>query len=140
EHDRYAGYSVDQAKRLAGVLNKPAAEWEAKDLDDHPISAKSLRGKVVVMDFWYRGCGWCMYAMPQVKQLAADFKDKPVAILGMNTDDEVKDAQFVIDAMGLTYPTIKAKGIPEKYQVQGFPTLIIVDKDGVVRDAHVGYS
>jgi thiol-disulfide isomerase/thioredoxin len=140
EHDRYASYSIDEAKRLAGVLNKPAADWEAKDLNDQPISAKSLRGKVVVMDFWYRGCGWCMYAMPQVKQLAADFKDKPVAILGMNTDRDLDDARFVVKQLGLDYPQVQATGIPEKFAVQGFPTLIIIDQQGNVRDLHVGYS
>jgi hypothetical protein len=42
--------------------------------------------------------------------------------------------------MGLTYPTIKADGIPDKFGVRGFPTLIIVDQQGIVRDVHVGYS
>ena len=140
EHDRYASYSIDQAKRLAGVLNKPAADWSSKDLNDQPISAKSLRGKIVLMDFWYRGCGWCMYAMPQVKQLAADFKDKPVVILGMNTDSDLDNARFVVKQLGLDYPQVQATGIPEKFAVQGFPTLIIIDQQGNVRDVHVGYS
>jgi hypothetical protein len=81
-----------------------------------------------------------MYAMPQVKQLAADYKDKPVVVLGMNTDRDEKDTRVVIDVFGLTHPTIKAEGIPEKYKVDGFPTMIIVDQAGVVRDVHVGYS
>jgi thiol-disulfide isomerase/thioredoxin len=140
QHDQYAGYSAEEAKRLAGVLNKPAADWSAKDLSDQPISAQSLRGKVVVMDFWYRGCGWCMYAMPQVKQLASDFKDKPVAILGMNTDRDLADAKFVVKELGLDYPQVQATGLPEKFGVQGFPTLVIIDQKGTVRDVHVGYS
>jgi thiol-disulfide isomerase/thioredoxin len=139
-HDRYASNSVDDAKRLAGVLNKPAPDWSAKDLDGQEVSAKSLRGKVVVMDFWYRGCGWCMYAMPQVKQLASDFKDKPVAILGMNTDRDLADAKFVVKELALNYPQLQATGLPEKFAVQGFPTLIIIDHQGSLRDLHVGYS
>jgi peroxiredoxin len=62
-----------------------------------------------------------------------------VAVLGMNTDREEKDAQFV-DKLQLNYPTLKAAGLPEKYAVTGFPTLIIIDPDGVVRERHVGYS
>ena len=81
-----------------------------------------------------------MHAMPAIKQIASDYKDKPVIVLGMNTDREVSDAKFVIDAMELKYPTIKADGIPPKYGVQGFPTLIILDREGIVRDVHVGYS
>jgi thiol-disulfide isomerase/thioredoxin len=140
EHDQYAQYSVGQAKRLAEVLNKPAADWSSKDLNDNPVSAQSLRGKVVVMDFWYRGCGWCMYAMPQVKRLSTHFKDKPVAVLGMNTDRNLEDARFVVKELALDYPQVQATGIPEKFGVQGFPTLIIIDQQGAVRDVHVGYS
>ncbi len=42
--------------------------------------------------------------------------------------------------MGLKYATLRAQGIPEKYGVQGFPTLILIDREGKVRDMHVGYS
>ena len=58
----------------------------------------------------------------------------------MNTDRNEADAKFVADAMGLKYATLRAEGIPEKYGVQGFPTLILIDPEGTVRDVHVGYS
>ena len=62
------------------------------------------------MDFWYRGCGWCMYAMPQVKQLAEDYKDKPVVVLGMNTDRNEEDARFVVKELGLDVPADQSRG------------------------------
>jgi len=76
----------------------------------------------------------------QVKQLAEEFKGQPVAVLGMNTDHDEKDAKFVALELSLNYPVLKAEGIPQKYSVRGFPTLIIVDQDGKVADIHVGYS
>jgi thiol-disulfide isomerase/thioredoxin len=139
-HDMYAKYSRDEAERIAGVLNKPAKDFTAKDLSGKSWALADLKGKVVVMDFWYRGCGWCMYAMPQVKQLAADYKDKPVVVLGMNTDQDESDANFVVKELGLDYPQLKAEGIPEKFGVQGFPTLIVIDQTGVVRLVHSGYA
>jgi hypothetical protein len=45
-----------------------------------------------------------------------------------------------MDKLKLNYPTLRAEGLPEKYGVQGFPTLIIIDQKGVVRGRHVGYS
>jgi hypothetical protein len=63
-----------------------------------------------------------------------------VAILGMNKDHDEQDAKFVVDAMQLTYPVLKATDVPAKYNVHGFPTLIIIDQDGKVHDVHVGYS
>ncbi len=139
-HKRMASYYAEEAKNRAAVLGHDAAEWETKDLDGKSHSLKGYRGKVVVLDFWYRGCGWCIRAMPQVKELSDDFKGEPVAILGMNTDRDEKNARFVVDEMGLNYPTLKAEGLPEKYHVRGFPTLIIIDQEGKVADIHVGYS
>jgi thiol-disulfide isomerase/thioredoxin len=106
------------------------------------IDRKDVDALIVTVPdhFWYRGCGWCIKAMPQLNALAEDFAGRPVAVLGMNTDGNEADAKFVVDAMGLKYATLRAKGIPEKYGVQGFPTLILIDGEGKVRDMHVGYS
>jgi thiol-disulfide isomerase/thioredoxin len=140
QHDSYATYQQQSAARFKAVLNKPAADWSTTDIDGKPVKLDDFRGKVVIMDFWYRGCGWCMYAMPQVIKLSDDYRDKGVVVLGMNTDREEKDARFVIDAMGMKYATIKATGIPDKYGIQGFPTLLVIDQQGILRDIHVGYS
>jgi peroxiredoxin len=139
-HKQTAEYLTQEAKRRAEVVGKPAAAWELKDLDGKAHALADYKGKVVVLDFWYRGCGWCMRAMPQVKQLADDFKGQPVAVLGLCTDPDEKDARFVADKMKLNYPVLRAKGVPEKYKVQGFPTLIVIDQEGAVRAFHVGYS
>jgi thiol-disulfide isomerase/thioredoxin len=133
-------YMAESAKDEAEVLNKAAAEWETTDINGNKQTLAGYRGKVVVLDFWYRGCGWCIRAMPQIKEVADHFRGQPVAILGMNTDREEKDARFVVDKLQLNYPTLKAEGLPEKYKVQGFPTLVIIDQKGVVRARHVGYS
>ncbi|APW61281.1 TlpA family protein disulfide reductase [Paludisphaera borealis] len=164
DHDKYSKYQVDEAKRFAGLLGKPAAAWgsletkspavnrvvsalsksntasEIKDLDGHSHSLAQYRGKVVVLDFWYRGCGWCMRAMPQVKRVAAHYHDKPVAVFGVNNDQEEKDARFVVKEMAIAYPVLRSMDLAGKYGVQGFPTLVIIDQEGKVADVHVGYS
>jgi peroxiredoxin/regulation of enolase protein 1 (concanavalin A-like superfamily) len=140
EHKRQADYIAKEAKELAERKDKPAAEWSLDDLNGKSHALADYRGKVVVLDFWYRGCGWCIRAMPQVQQVANDFKNSPVAVLGMNTDRDEKDAQFVVEAMQLSYPILKATDVPAKYGVHGFPTLVIIDQQGTVRDIHVGYS
>ncbi len=140
EHDGMVNYYEDSAKRRAEVVGKPAAEWELKGLDGKTHSLSEYHGKVVVLDFWYRGCGWCIKAMPQLSALAEQFAGRPVVVLGMNTDSNEDDAKLVADVMGLKYATLRASGIPEKYGVRGFPTLILIDRDGKVSDVHVGYS
>lgn len=140
QHAQTAKYAVESAERRAKILGQPAPEIETTDLDGKRIRLADLRGQVVVLDFWYRGCGWCIKAMPQMNQLARDFAGQPVAVFGMNTDKNEADARFVIEKMELKYPTLKAEGLPPKFGVQGFPTLLVIDKQGIVRDVHVGYS
>src|SRR5207244_6277776 len=118
QHERMEKYLVEGAERRAKFLGQPAAEFETTDIDGKKVKLADLRGQVVVLDFWYRGCGWCIKAMPQMNQLAGDFAGKPVAILGMNTDRDEADAKFVIEKMALKYPTLKAEGQPEKFGVQ----------------------
>ena len=58
----------------------------------------------------------------------------------MNNDDNEEDGRSVIKKMELNYPNLKADGLPEKYKVESFPTLLVIDREGIVRAAHVGYS
>ncbi len=131
---------ANEAEAKRKIIGQDAADWELKDLAGATHTMRQYRGRVVVLDFWYRGCGPCIQSMPQMKQLADDFRDWPVAILGMNIDD-TEDAQFVVDVMGLNYPTIVGVlNEPEKYHVRGFPTLVVVDPHGKVAEFQVGYS
>jgi thiol-disulfide isomerase/thioredoxin len=139
-HDSVVTNIAEHATEREARLGTPAADWEAEDLKGATHRLADYRGKVVVMDFWYRGCGWCMFAMPQVNRLAETFRDDPVAVLGMTTDENEEDARVVAEAMALRYPVIKARDLPEKYGVEGYPTLIVVDRSGKVREFHVGYS
>jgi RNA polymerase sigma factor (sigma-70 family) len=140
EHEWQAKAVVEAAEQRWSVLGKPAADWSTTDLEGRPHALKDYRGKVVILDFWYRSCSWCVRSMPQVNEIAAHFVDKPVVVLGMNTDSKEEDGRAVVVKMRLNYANLKAIGLPQKYKVQVFPTLVIIDQQGVVRDIHAGYS
>jgi peroxiredoxin len=133
-------YYLGQAEKFAELLDRPAPSWETTDWDGKKYALADFQGKVVVLDFWYRGCGWCIRSMPQVKQLHEEFKDQGVAVLGMCADDEEENARFVTDYLNLDYPTLKGEGLQEKYGDGGWPTLVLIDQQGVVRRLHIGYS
>jgi len=139
--DRQVTYEVDDARRIAAVVNNPVPDVSAKDMDGRTHHLSEYRGKVLVLDFWYRGCGWCIRSMPQLKEISDDFKDQPVQLIGMNTDREPANAKFVIDAMKLNYLTLRVdQDAVEKFHVNGFPSLLVIDRNGIVREFHVGYS
>jgi thiol-disulfide isomerase/thioredoxin len=141
QFDSYREYRLSDAKKQREVLGKQAADWDTTDLDGKPHRLADYAGTVLVLDFWYRGCGWCIRAMPQLNQVAEDFEGQPVVLLGMNTDSNVDDAKFVDKAMGLKYTSLRVDDeLPKKYGVSGFPTFVVIDGTGKVADIHVGYS
>ncbi|MHC5537953.1 TlpA family protein disulfide reductase [Singulisphaera rosea] len=125
---------------FAQMIGKPGPEWEAKDIDGKSHSTKDLRGNVVILDFWSRGCGWCIRAMPQLKALREEFEGRPVQLLGMSLDEKEEDARLVVEQMRITYPTVRAAGLSEGYKVGGIPHLVILDQEGRIADIHIGYA
>ena len=137
----WRAHRLVEAERLAGVLGQPAPDWKVIDLAGNHHRLADYQGKILVLDFWYRGCGWCVRAMPQVNQIADEFAAAPVVVLGMNTDSKLEDAKFVENEMRLKYPSLRIDDeLPKRYGVRGFPTLVILDQEGVIRDIYVGYT
>ena len=60
QHKKVVDYYIKQAKGIAEMKGKPAADWKLDDLDGKSHALADYRGKVVLLDFWYRGCGWCI--------------------------------------------------------------------------------
>jgi peroxiredoxin len=137
--DRFR-YAQKENDRREAVDDKPAAAWTTTDLEGKQHSLEDYRGKIVVLDFGYRQCGWCIKSIPQIKGLADQFRGQPVVVLGMSVDQEDKHAKFVVDKMQLNYLTLHGKDIAKKYGVGGYPTFIVIDQKGIVRVRHAGYS
>ena len=142
--DQLMAYQEKSTARRQALIGSLAPRWNLKDLDDRAQSLDNQRGKVVVLDFWYRGCAACIEAMPQIKQVAAHFATRPVAIFGMNIDPLPEDARFVANSRQLNYPTLRTDGtdLAQSYGAVdfGFPTLVVIDRQGVIRDIVIGSS
>jgi thiol-disulfide isomerase/thioredoxin len=124
----------------ASLIGKPAETFSTLDVEGKLHALQDYRGTIVLLDFWYRGCGWCIRCMPQLVEVAAHYRGRPVTILGMNSDEELDDARFTIDKMSIPYPTLQAGERGKAFKVSGYPTLVVIDQQGVVRGIHVGYS
>ncbi|MEQ8762781.1 MAG: TlpA disulfide reductase family protein [Planctomycetota bacterium] len=122
------------------LIGRAAADWKALDLRGRPHSAEESLGSVVVLDFWYRRCGWCIQAMPQVIEIAEHFQDRDVRIFGMNTDPVLEDALYVEELFESPIVHLRASDWVEPFHVKSFPTLLVIDKKGRLRDVHIGYT
>jgi thiol-disulfide isomerase/thioredoxin len=134
--------NLESAEARQDVYSRRAADWELTAIDGRKHRLSDDLGKVVVLDFWYRGCEWCEKALPQIKQVADRYKSKPVVVLGMNIDDDENDTRFVIRQMGLSYAQLKAKPAVSAYRANdlGYPVLYILDQKGRVEYIQEGYQ
>ncbi|HVC92201.1 MAG TPA: TlpA disulfide reductase family protein [Pirellulales bacterium] len=139
-HDSITEQVVDESQRRAQTIGQQGPEFCATDLDGRRHSLRDYRGRIVVLDFWYRGCGWCLRAMPQINELARSLENRPVVVLGVSVDRDVSDTRSVAEKLRLVYPCLSAMDLAERFHVRGFPTVVVIDKKGIVRDRYVGYT
>lgn len=108
------------------------------------IRLTDLRGKVVFMDFWYQSCYPCRVAVPAIKRLHEEFAEGgQVIFLGINPYDSGDDRhlQNFIESREIAYPVLlEAEPVAEAFQVSGYPTFFIVDREGVIRCSGAGYG
>ena len=130
----------NQPESLA--IDSQAPEFTLNDGSGKPVSLTSLKGKVVILDFWGTWCVWCVKAMPKIQKVAEYFKGKKVEVMGISCQEpEGADPVKFMKDKSLTYNTLlKGDDVAKKFGVNGFPTLYVLDKQGKIIHVGVGYS
>jgi peroxiredoxin len=112
-----------------------APEIEGKDKEGKPLKLSDFRGKHVIVIFWGGWCHACHGILPLMNETAAKFKDKPAAVLGVNTDIDV-DAAKALATYQVTFPNIldNTSSGPNTtlYNLRNFPALYLIDPKGVI--------
>lgn len=127
------------------AIGTEAPEFKGKFYNDNAqISLSDYKGKIVILDFWYMSCYPCTVAVPHLNEIQEKYKDK-VVVLGVNpvdTDEKaVNKIPDFIKRTGLIYSiaTINQQTVKD-YNIYGFPTLYIIDKNGVIQYAEPGFN
>ena len=120
------------------LLDQPAPLFEVKDLKGKTVHLEALKGKVVVLNFWFVECKPCVSEIPELNELVLDFQKDDVVFmaLGLNKAEQLKkflkktpfNYQIVPDAME----------VATQFGVSGFPTSIVIDQNGVIRYISLG--
>ncbi|MDO8632083.1 MAG: TlpA disulfide reductase family protein, partial [Phycisphaerales bacterium] len=136
----------DQARLAKGYVfeiehlqvGMPAPDFTAHTIDGKEVPLQSLRGKVVLLDFWATWCGKCLAETPHLKAAAERFADKPFVIVGVSLDDFEEMLVATVEQKGLPgLQTWDDKGrenaVGVLYNVQELPQWYVIDADGVIR-------
>ena len=118
----------------------PARDFSLVLLDGRTVTLASLRGKVVLVDFWASWCPPCREEAATLEQVYREYAGQPVEFVGVDIWDRREDALAFVEQYGVSYPTgVDQKGaIAIDYGVKGIPEKFFIYQDGVVRRKFVG--
>jgi peroxiredoxin len=135
----------ESAGSTGGLVGNPAPEFSFKVVGGSAgtVSLKSLRGKVVLVDFWGTFCEPCKKSFPRLQSLHAKYGSNGLKIIGIS-EDESEDKEKIpsfADTYGakFTLGWDADRSIAKSYKPDTMPSSFIIDKKGVVRYAHAGY-
>lgn len=115
------------------TIGSEAENIVGKDLQGQPLALDDHRGKVIVISFWFTGCGPCMGLIPTEQRLVETYKDHPFVLLGVCGDETAEQARKTAAEHGINWPSwFDGQGGPivRDWNVRGWPTVYILDKQG----------
>ena len=120
--------------------DRRAPDFSLKDLKGNTVTLESLRGKVVVLNFWTKTCGPCLEEMPQLAEMAQIIRDRhDVVVVTVSTDDGPDDVKPTLQTVLHGDPPFMvlfdpdAKTVQGKYGTHLFPETWLIDPRGVIR-------
>lgn len=122
--------------RINVQIGALAPDFVLWDLNSKPVSLKSQRGRVVLLNFWATWCGPCRVEMPAMQQLYEEFNRRGFEILAVSTD--AKGAAVTrpfTDSLGLTFPILHDSDfqVGLAYGTRTLPMTFLVDRQGIIR-------
>ncbi|MBB1646104.1 thioredoxin [Sphingobacterium sp. UME9] len=142
-NDKYKQYFTlpEQIARAKAVATKlvetktgvPALQFSYPNIEGKKTSLADLKGKVVLVDMWATWCGPCRAEEPHWERLNEEFKDKPVAFVGISVDqDKPKWEAYVKEKSlkGIQLHAGPSNDLSTGYKINGIPRYILIDKSG----------
>jgi peroxiredoxin len=114
---------------------QPATEIALPSASGDTLRLSSLRGKVVLLDFWASWCGPCRSSNKELTRLYPKYKNKGFEILGVSLDDEHSKWKKAIEKDKITWLQVNEPGGWEaktamKWNISAIPTSFLIDKEG----------
>jgi thiol-disulfide isomerase/thioredoxin len=139
---------IDLAKKMIDNPRRGredfAPDYAFASLAGDYISSKDLTGKTVVLDFWGTWCGPCRAATPDLVRLYKKFKDEPFVMLGISSDKSGDREKWVdyIAKTKMDWPQYldQNRQVIGTFQINAFPTYIVIDTEGIVRIRRPGWG
>ena len=115
-------------------------EFTLNAIEGSPLKLASLRGKVVVMDFWATWCGPCRVQHPLYEQVKQRFKGRDdVVFVAINTDEDPSLVKPFLEQQGWSKNVYFEDGLSQLLRVSSIPTTVVIDKKGQIHTRLNGF-
>lgn len=112
------------------MLNKPAPVFELTDMQGKRWKLVELRGKIVVLNFWFTNCGPCIREMPELNKLVQEYNQGDVVFLALTFDNATQVKAF-LKTHSFNYMLLPAsRAVDELYKISLWPTSMVICKKG----------
>ena len=118
------------------ALGQKAPEIVSKDLDGNVVRLSDYNGKVVILDIWATWCEPCIEMIPHERKLVRRLRGKPFEFIGISVDKEIATVRKFQRKESMPWThwyNGDQDGILDDWNIIAFPTLIILDRNGVIR-------
>jgi thiol-disulfide isomerase/thioredoxin len=122
-----------------------APDFALQTLDGKTVKLSSLRGRVVILDFWASWCVPCKKELPALDALARRWSDggKPVTVVAVGIDKERGKAEKLLSGLKISNLTVLLDPdgkTPSAYDVPTMPSSYVIDAKGIIQHVHAGYK
>ena len=128
---------VEKQAYLEKMLNQPAPDFKVEDVNGKTWSLADLKGKTVVLNFWFTTCMPCIEEMPKLNEIKKKYGDK-VVFLGFGRDDSATIKAFLKNHPFDYTLFPKTTAISQAYHVSNYPTSMVIDANGIIRFLQLG--
>lgn len=121
------------------LIEKSIPNFSLVDLNGNIISSENTKGKVVVLNFWFASCKPCIAEVPELNEVYESFKEDSNVVFASITFENREQVNSFLKKHPLKYPVVSdAKDICDLFNIIGYPTNIVIDKEGKYSDYIAG--
>lgn len=131
-----------QAVSPVRTYQTPAPAFVLTDINGQSYSPTALRGKVVVLNFWFIGCVVCRQEMPALQQLVADYRANPdVVFISFAREDANRLRRYVASKGDFGFAVLALPpALAQEFGITGYPTTVVLDRSGRYAYDKEGYA
>lgn len=134
--------SSDAAQSPSSLLHKPAPDFALKRVGGGRLALSSLRGKVVLLNFWEPRCPHCNVEAPHLAQWQRQYQNAGLRVVGVTPLASLSEIRSFMQRHKIGYDILvdPSQKVIASYRFESYPLSVLLDRQGMVRLVHQGFQ